>query len=52
MLREKRKSENKNKEKRKCSTFAPDKIEDEKRILDFTGFFGPGDMSENITLMG
>ena len=33
--------------------FSPDKIEDEKRILDFfTGFFESGDMSENITLMG
>ena len=52
--REEKVQENKNKEKKEnVQLFAPDKIEDEKRILDFfTGFFGPGDMSENITLDG
>ena len=50
--REEKVQENKNKEKKEnVQLFAPDKIEDEKRILDFfTGFFSPGDMSENITL--
>ena len=53
VIKEEEKKENKIKEKKQKNEqlFTPDKIEDDKRILDFfTGFFGPGDDSEQVKL--
>ena len=53
VIKEEKKKENKIKENKQKDEqlFTPDKIEDDKRILDFfTGFFGPGDDSEQVKL--
>ena len=48
---EKKKIRLKKKKQKNEQLFTPDKIEDDKRILDFfTGFFGPGDDSEQVKL--